>query len=108
MVVAVTTAVDPGPKATHPRHMNIALRALPNHAGADSSASLNHYGGEQILGIIPANLESFTLSTELNPLPANFFNIAEASIDQRNCNQHGFGFFKVSHIRTLRGTMASG
>ena len=57
MVVAVTTAMDPGPKAIHPRHMSIGLRALPNHAGADSSASLNHYGGEQILGIIPANLE---------------------------------------------------
>ena len=42
MVVAVITAVDLGLKATHLKYMSVALRALPNHAGADSSASFKY------------------------------------------------------------------
>ena len=84
MVVAVITVVGPGLEATPPRHMSVALGALRNHAGAGSSASFNNHGGEQILGIIPANLESFTLSSKAKPLPSKFFNIVEAPIHQCN------------------------
>ena len=81
MVVAVNTAVDPELEATHPRDMSVALRALRNHAGADSSASFDDHGREQTLGIIPASLEPVTLSSESKPLPTRFFIIAEATID---------------------------
>ena len=90
MVVAVTTAVDPGLEATHPRDMSVALRALRNHADADSSASFDGYGREQILGIIYASLEPFTLSSESKLLPTRFFNIAEAAVDH-NSDLHAFG-----------------
>ena len=72
MVVTINTDVDPGLEAIHPRHMSVALRALRNLAGAGSSASFNGHGGEQILGIIPADLESHDLSSEPKPLPTKF------------------------------------
>ena len=87
MVMAVTTAVDPGLEATHPRDMSVALRALSNHAGADSSASSDDYGREQILGIRPASLEPLTLSNESKPLSMRFFDIAKAAVDH-NSNLH--------------------
>ena len=107
MVVDVITAVDPELEATPPRHMSVALPALRNHAGAGSSASFDDFGGEQILGIIPANLESKNLSSEPKPPPTKSFNIAEAPIDQRNSNQHGFGLPKVLYVRIINGAMAT-
>ena len=108
MVVDVITAVDPGLEATPPRHMSVALPALRNHAGAGSSASFDDFRGEQILGIIPAYLESKNISSEPKPPPTKSFNIAEAPIDQRNSNQHGFGLPKILNIRIIRGNNGIG
>ena len=92
MVAAVITALESELKATHPRHMSVALRASRNQACANSSAFLFFMEASRYSASYQRTSTQTARAARLSLSPlAEFRNTTKAPIDQRDGNEHGFG-----------------